>query len=267
MPSEGRSAEFEGKTVDEAIEQGLRVLGLSRDEVEVEILRPGSRGFLGLGGENARVRLVEIVRQEPEAPAAPARGAAVPVEEAEEAEEEVPEEEEFALRGEGVTPEEAAVAQELLEGLLQHLGLRATVEQRFLPPDPDQGENTLVLDVRGRDLSVLIGRQGEALRALQYILRLMVSHRLKRWINVVVDVEGYKERRQVLLEQLAHRMAERVVLSGQPVALEPMPPNERRIVHLALRDHPQVVTESIGQGDRRRVTIRLREPQAPGRDL
>ncbi len=263
MPSEGRSAEFEGRTVEEAIEEGLRALGLSRDQVEVEVLRPGSRGFLGLRGENARVRLVEIVRQEPEAPAAPAPSAAAPVEEAEEAAEGAPEEEEFAPSGAAITPEEAAVAQELLEGLLQHLGLRATVERRFLPPDPDQGEGGLILDIRGRDLSVLIGRQGEALRALQYILRLMVSHRLKRWVNLVVDVEGYKERRQVLLEQLAHRMAERVVLSGRPVALEPMPPNERRIVHLALRDHPQVVTESIGQGDRRRVTIRLREPQSP----
>ncbi|MGQ9593364.1 MAG: RNA-binding cell elongation regulator Jag/EloR [Anaerolineae bacterium] len=259
MPSEGRSAEFEGRTVEEAIEEGLRVLGLSRDQVEVEVLRPGGRRFLGLGGENARVRLVEIVRREP----------GVPISEAPEAvafaEEEETREEELAPQPVSITPEEAAVAQELLEGLLQHLGLRATVEQRTLPPAPDQGEGTLVLDIRGRDLSVLIGRQGEALRALQYLLRLMVSHRLKRWINLVVDVEGYKERRQVLLEQLAHRMAERVVLSGQPVALEPMPPNERRIVHLALRDHPQVVTESIGQGDRRRVTIRLRGTQGPGK--
>lgn len=260
MPSEGRSAEFEGKTVEEAIEEGLRALGLSRDQVEVEVLRPGSRGFLGLRGENARVRLVEIVRQEPEAPAATMPEAAPEAAEVEELEALEVEEEEFIPSGAAITPEEAAVAQELLEGLLQHLGLRATVEQRFLPPSPDQG-GTLVLDIRGRDLSVLIGRQGEALRALQYILRLMVSHRLKRWINVVVDVEGYKARRQVLLEQLAHRMAERVVLSGRPVALEPMPPNERRIVHLALRDHPQVVTESIGEGDRRRVTIRLRNPQ------
>ncbi|MGC8837179.1 MAG: RNA-binding cell elongation regulator Jag/EloR [Anaerolineae bacterium] len=251
MPSEGRNAEFEGRTVEEAIEEGLRVLGLRRDEVEVEVLRPGSRGFLGLKGENARVRLVEIVRREPEAPVTPV--------------EEAPEEE-FLPQGAAITPEEAAVAQELLEGLLQRLGLRATVEQRFLSPDPDQGEGALVLDIRGRDLSVLIGRQGEALRALQYILRLMVSHRLKRWINLVVDVEGYKERRRVLLEQLAHRMAERVVLSGRPVALEPMPPNERRIVHLALRDHPQVVTESIGEGDRRRVTIRPRGPRVSGKN-
>ncbi|MBC7222695.1 MAG: protein jag [Anaerolineae bacterium] len=258
MSGEGnaRSAEFEGKTVEEAIARGLEALGLSRDQVEVEVLNPGSRGFLGLGGENARVRLTPTAPPQeaptPEATAeaeAPAPAAAP---------EEAPAVSQEAV---GIAPEDAAVAQELLEGLLRHLGLRATVEQRFAPPDPGQDQGTLILDVRGRDLSVLIGRQAEALRALQYILRLMVSHRLGRWINVVVDVEGYKERRQVLLEQLAHRMAERVVLSGRPVALEPMPPHERRIVHLALRDHPQVTTESIGQGDRRRVTIRLREPR------
>jgi len=256
---ERKSAEFEGRTVEEAIEEGLASLGLTRDQVEVEVLHPGSRGFLGLGAENARVRLV-VKGQEQETAEAEAAETSEP--EAAEAVAETAEEEEPAPTKEaaGISDEDAAVARELLEGLLKRMQVRGEVHTRYVAPDPGQEEGTLVLDITGRDLSILIGRQGETLRALQYIVRLMVSHRLKRWINVVVDVEGYKKRREVLLEQLARRMAERVVLSGRPVALEPMPPNERRIVHLTLRDHPKVITQSVGEGDRRRVTIRLREP-------
>ncbi|MGQ9585305.1 MAG: RNA-binding cell elongation regulator Jag/EloR [Anaerolineae bacterium] len=246
---EGRSAEFEGKTVEEAIEEGLGALGLTREQVEVEVLQVGSRGFLGLGSGMARVRLVPKEPGPPVAEGEPERPEPVPTEEP------IPTEGMV-----GVGPEDVAVARELLEGLLHHMRIRAEVSPRYVKPDAGQETGTLVLDVTGRDLSPLIGRQGETLRALQYILRLMVNHRLKRWLNVVVDVEGYKRRREVLLQQLAQRMAERVVLNGRPVALEPMAPNERRIVHLALRDHPKVTTQSVGEGDRRRVTILLRKP-------
>ncbi len=107
----------------------------------------------------------------------------------------------------------------------------------------------------GDDLGVLIGRRGQTLQSLQYITRLIVSREVQHWVNLVVDVEKYKLRREKSLRQLAQRMAERVAFGGQPVALEPMPPNERRIIHLALRDHLVVTTKSIGKGDRRKVTI------------
>jgi spoIIIJ-associated protein len=93
------------------------------------------------------------------------------------------------------------------------------------------------------------------LQSLQYITRLIVSREVQHWVNLVVDVEKYKLRREKSLRQLAQRMAERVALGGQLVALEPMPPNERRIIHMTLRDHPIVTTRSIGKGDRRKVTI------------
>jgi spoIIIJ-associated protein len=96
------------------------------------------------------------------------------------------------------------------------------------------------------------------LNALQFITRLMVNRRLRGRANIVVDVEGYKVRREKALRQLAHRMAERVARDGRTVSLEPMPAYERRIVHLALRDHPAVTTYSVGEGDSRKVTIRLK---------
>jgi spoIIIJ-associated protein len=113
----------------------------------------------------------------------------------------------------------------------------------------------ILLDVKGDNLGILIGRQGETLRDLQYITRLIVSRRLQRWANVVVDVEGYKRRRQRTLAELAERMAKRVITEGRSVTLEPMPPHERRIVHMALRDHESVWTESTGEGNRRKVVI------------
>ena len=102
---------------------------------------------------------------------------------------------------------------------------------------------------------ILIGRRGETLRALQYMTRLMLSRKLERWVPVIVDVESYRVRRRRSLRQLANRMADRVAFSQQRVVLEAMPPNERRIIHIALRAHPQVTTKSIGEGDNRKVTI------------
>ncbi|MGD2206314.1 MAG: R3H domain-containing nucleic acid-binding protein, partial [Anaerolineae bacterium] len=114
-------------------------------------------------------------------------------------------------------------------------------------------------NVTGDDLGILIGRRGETLRALQYLVRLMVGHQLKRWTNLVVDVEHYRVRRHRALKELAHRMAERVVKTERTQALEPMPAYERRLVHIALRNHPKVMTKSIGEGEKRKVTIRLKQ--------
>jgi spoIIIJ-associated protein len=101
----------------------------------------------------------------------------------------------------------------------------------------------------------LIGRRGETLNNLQYLVRLMVNQRLHRWKNIVVDVEGYRRRRMEHLAQLALRSAQQVAQTGRALALEPMPASERRIIHLTLRDHPDVITESSGEGERRKVQI------------
>ncbi len=149
--------------------------------------------------------------------------------------------------------ETTQTAQEVLERLLSEMGVEAQVSPR--QPEGSGEESPLILDVQGPDLGVLIGRRGETLMSLQYITRLIVSRKLSRWANIVVDVEGYKKRRERSLTQLAHRMAERALLLGQAVSLEPMLPHERRIIHLALLDQEGVTTESVGEGDHRKVVI------------
>ncbi|HEY66369.1 MAG TPA: protein jag [Caldilineae bacterium] len=240
---------FTGKNVEAAIEAGLAALGLRRDQVKVEVIHPGSRGLLGIGAQDARVRLIPIPQEPPPPPEEPAQEApsvelAEPVVEREAA---PPEAQEIL-----------AEASELLQGLLDHMGIRAKVRSYVGEKPDEQSEPPLILNIEGEDLGILIGRRGDTLAALQYIVRLMVNHRRRRWINIIVDVEEYKARRERQLRQLALRMAERVVRTGKPVRLEPMPARERRIIHLALRDHPHVTTQSVGEGERRRVTIRPR---------
>ncbi len=156
---------------------------------------------------------------------------------------------------EAVSDEElTTMAIELLGQLVNHMGFDAQINAAWHEAD-DNGERYLLLDIHGNELSPLIGRRGETLASIQYLVRLMINQRIKRWKNVVVDVEQYKERRVNQLTQLAKRMADQVTESGRAVSLEPMPANERRIVHLALRDHASVYTQSSGEGDRRKVHI------------
>jgi len=118
-----------------------------------------------------------------------------------------------------------------------------------------EARRPLVLDVRGPDTDVLVGYRGETLAALQRITRLIVGREMAGRVRLVVDVDGFKARREQSLRRLAQRMAEQAVRSGHTAVLEPMSPYERRIVHIALREHPQVTTQSVGEGDRRKVTI------------
>lgn len=148
----------------------------------------------------------------------------------------------------------ARLGAETLQSLLDHMGLSAQVA-RETPTEAGVEPTAVLLNITGADLGVLIGRQGETLRDLQFVTCLIVSRHTQHWPNLIVDVEHYKSRRQKSLVDLAKRMADRVRASGQPVSLEPMPPHERRFVHLALRDDPDVFTESTGQDEKRKVVI------------
>jgi spoIIIJ-associated protein len=268
MPDNPRSGgEYQARSVDEAVQKALRELGLSRDEVDVEIIRPGSRGLLGLLGEEAVVRVTarsmfasRAPLEEDGAPAEPSAQAA-----AEQTEDSLAvwPEREAPATGEQPSAEVSAAATEdvarfgveTLQSLLDHMGLSAHVTREDLPAQGDAEPAAVLLNITGPDLGVLIGRQGETLRDLQFVTSLIVSRHTQRWPNLVVDVEHYKSRRQKSLVDLAKRMADRVRISGQPVSLEPMPPHERRFVHLALRDDPDVFTESTGQDEKRKVVI------------
>ncbi len=145
--------------------------------------------------------------------------------------------------------------------LLARMGIAADVVAVDNPSSvPLDGEDppTIFIDVLGRDLGMLIGRRGDNLAQIQYLVNLLVNRRLATYARVVVDVEGYRSRREESLIGLAERVARQVARSRRPIMLEPMPPNERRIVHLTLRANPDVTTESSGEGNLRRVTVQPR---------
>jgi spoIIIJ-associated protein len=238
MGSMRTSLEVIAPTVDEAVARGAAELGLPESELEVEVLDEGGKGVLGLGARQARVRL--SVRSSPRSYTPPDEGVAP------------------AFDGD---PQALQVAIDTVIELLTRMGFDAKVTARWGDDmDADQ-VRPLHVDIHGDDLSTLIGRKGETLSALQYIARLIVSKELDGPAAVVIDIEGYRARREQQLRQLARKMAQQAEERGRTLALEPMPAAERRIIHLELRDHPSVYTESTGEGSARKVTIIPRTPE------
>jgi spoIIIJ-associated protein len=254
---EKESVEISAKTVEEAIERGLSELGLTRDQVEVEVINPGRGGVLGFGAEDAQVRITALlVEPPPDVESLQAEAVAAESPQQAESVDTSTSQAALAIESVAVMPDFTELSVSLLQGLLDRMNIKAQVTARIGDDLVEEGEEPpLTLDITGDDLGILIGRRGETLRALQYMTRLMLSKSLKRWEPVVVDVEAYRVRRRRLLRQLAARMAERVAFSQQRVVLEAMPAHERRIVHIALRDHQAVTTKSIGEGEHRKVTI------------
>ncbi len=148
--------------------------------------------------------------------------------------------------------EDIAVTVDVLQHILQYMNIRATIHVR--------SENPLTLNIQGmhENLGLLIGRRGETLSALQLLVSLIVSHRTKHRMRIIVDAENYRERREENLRSLALRVAQQVRSYRRSIALEAMPPHERRIVHIALAESKDISTESIGEGDARRVVISLK---------
>lgn len=223
-------------SVEEAIRKGLEELGLSQEQVQVEVLDEGGGGLFGLGGRQARVRLtVKGTHKETGgAERRPAQPAAV------------------------WTPElenTAAIAKAILKELLDHMGVRADIEESLGYTDEEDATPSIHMNIAGDDLSILIGPRAETLNALQLITRMIVGKEIGRSAYLVVDVAGYRQRREDNLRQLAERMARQALMTGRRQTLEPMTPAERRIIHIALRDHQGVSTESIGVDPKRKVVI------------
>jgi spoIIIJ-associated protein len=254
MSLQRATLEIIAPTINEAIEKGLAELELPREAVEIEILDEGSRGLFGLGAHQARVRL--IVKQN------------IPEEyekektlsEIENSFEKVAEEESVD-KPVRIPPANAKeeiplhVAQEAVSELLGKMNIQAHVNASYGEIDDIRGTRAILVDITGNDLSVLIGKRSETLNALQYISRLIVSKELGDNVTLVIDVEGYRTRRERQLRQLADRMAEQAIKTGHKQTLEPMPPNERRIIHMELREDARVTTESFGEEPHRKVTI------------
>jgi spoIIIJ-associated protein len=151
--------------------------------------------------------------------------------------------------------EEAAIGKVVLNEMLERMDMRVKIAVKRAQADEQGGRAPWVLDVYGGSAQRLIGRRGEVLAALQYVARLITSRELQRRSDVIIDVESYKSRRAQQLHSLAIRMADEAINTSRVITLEPMPPHERRIIHLALRERPDVETRSVGEGDSRKVTI------------
>ena len=207
--------EISAKTVEEAVQMALEQLGVDRDQVEVTVLKKGRLGILGLGVEEARIRVRRL--------------------------------DQALASGKDIIE----VAKEVVEELLNRMAIPAAVRLE----GSAVGETAIKFNIEGDDLGILIGRRGQTLASFQYIVRLILTNRVKGWVPVSVDVEGYKKRRYEALRSLALRIADQVKATCRPMTLEPMPADERRIVHLALADRTDVTTQSVGVGEGRKVTI------------
>ncbi len=226
--------EAEGETIDGAIANALKVLGVERDRVTVEILAESKRGVLGIGSRKARVRasvrktlaLEEKGRQEKPEP-----------------------------KEEGLTDERLAAVgekgKEILTEIIRLMGLHATIEIR-----PGDSREEIFLNIQGEDGGLLIGRRGQTLEALQYIVTRVVSdRRALEGVQLIVDTEQYRERRRKTLEDMALRLGEKAKRKRTAVSVDSLSARDRRIVHLALEDDPWLTTKSLGRGDYRRLLI------------
>ena len=240
------SVERTARTVEEAEELALKELGVDRNEVEVEVLSRGKAGFLGIGAEVARVRVTRIGP----GGAAPRVPAAAPAEEPDEGEEEdTPAPAPISGTEEGTVAGLALVA---LNNILSTSGVNVTCSVRTAD-DPEVGGP--IIDISGDDSGLLIGRRGQSLQSLQFIVNLIVRKEFGESVRVVLDVERYRQRREESLRDMATKVAERVTQTGRGITLEPMSAADRRIVHLSLADREDVSTESVGFGEERKVSI------------
>jgi len=279
-PSEANSADstqYTGKNVEEALAKASDELGIPLSELDYEVIKDSSHSILGLMRKGEAVIRVwvpstldelpgdelqdQVEEGEAEAEEEEENLAAVPVNKALSGlVRELDEEEAGPADGtpKGNPPELEQVATEVLATLIDKMGLIAAVEVvdeggKFDPVSREIAP--MVLNAVGDDLGLLIGRRGETLRDLQFIARLIISRKLGVWPNVIIDVESYKAKRVTSLQALAKRMADEVRRTHRMVALEPMPAYERRIIHLTLRDDPDVYTESTGEDENRKVQI------------
>jgi len=198
-----------GKTVEEAVELGLKELQKTRDQVEVQVLELPSKGFLGIiGSKLAKVKLTVLNRPEDD-------------------------------------------ARTFLEDLFRAMELEVKM-------DILQKNDTLNVNIEGPNMGVIIGRRGQTLDSLQYLLSLVVNKTSDKYIKVFVDTENYRQKREETLIRLANKMASKVRKIGKTIALEPMNPYERRIIHASLQSNPYIQTYSEGEEPFRKVVIALK---------
>lgn len=252
MTNDDAFIEIIADSVEEAVEKGLDQLCLPRDAVDVEVLEENRQGFLGLKSRSVKVRLsIRTSKSQEEK---------ITQTEVNEVETGVKENLPSSVNPDDMDKieENKNSAIDIVKKLVAHMGIEAQVTGRVINPEDEKDQPMIQVEINGKDLSILIGRRSETLNALQYIASLILCEIADGWVPLIIDVQGYRTRRERQLRQLARRLADQVVETGRKQVLEPMPANERRIIHLELRYHPFVTTASIGEEPLRRATIFLK---------
>lgn len=261
------SKEFKGRSIEEAISSGIELLGIDRDDATIEVVERESKGFLGFGKKDAVVKITyddgkeEIKEEKPAeikkepahketfAPQKESVKREQPVKKVKGVKEE-PVKEDKPLVSEEEAERSEKAAGEFLESVLKVMGVDAKLESRV-----DRSENTVHIELSGENMGFVIGRRGETLDALQYLTTIVTNKKEdSRW-RVTLDTENYREKRTASLIALANKTANQAVKTGKSIALEPMSPQERRIIHSALQDNKAVTTFSTGQEPRRKIVI------------
>jgi spoIIIJ-associated protein len=267
-----QSVEIQARSVDEAVQIALGQLGRRPEEVEIEVLNAGTPGVLGVGTVRGATGARSPLAAQPPQPQMPPQGY---YQQPMMGQPQMPPQGYYQqtvppmamggvrtpMQPRAYTPQELAnIGRDVITNLLRRMRLNARTQIDYLPPETDEnGEDSqspvVAINLMGSDLSLLIGRRGEVLTDLQYMFNLIMNKRTRTWGKVMIDVEGYRQRRKTTLINLAQRMAEQVLATRQPITLEPMPAYERRLVHMTLVDHPYIRSESFGEGEERKITI------------
>lgn len=262
MTKNKTTLEVVAPTVEEAIEKGLEQLGVEEKDVEVEVLDEGKRNLFRFASKQARIKLTVLDSSDSSNQDAydELEEEIIPLEEEEEEDlnfEEMLEAEMNSNIIEQVDLEKTdieIVVKDTVSELLEKMDVQAGVKvEKVYQAEEDR--EIIYVNIEGSDLSFLIGRRAETLNALQYITSLMVNKKVNQWIPLQLDIQNFRHRREIELQKLARRMADQVVSTGRRQCLEPMPPNERRIVHIELRKYDLVYTESIGEEPNRKICI------------
>ena len=241
--------EFTGKTVDEALTAATVSLGLTSDQIDYEVVSEGSSGFLGIGSKDAVIKVIskeEKAKLEEETVNTPS------VEEKVEATETPVVEDKPGISDEEVEK----IARDFLNDVFAAMNLKVEMDVVF---EKDDHGKTMSIDLKGPEMGIIIGKRGQTLDSLQYLVNLAVNRKAADYVRVKIDTEDYRRRRKETLENLAKNMAHKAIRTGRPVSLEAMNPYERRIIHAALADNNKITTHSEGEEPYRHVVITLKK--------
>ena len=239
------SQQFQGKTVEEATKIALEDLNANLEEVKIEVVSPGKSGILGLGGEPAIINVSYDDKSKPK------KATKIKPKDKDSKKSE----KNMAKELDDIDEETEKLAIDIVNYLLS--SLKVDVKTFFRDKD-DFDTKSLYFEIEGDDSGLIIGRKGETLRSFEFLISFIIKRQLDKRVRVILDVEGYQERRRSNLVSIAESNAKKVIKYGKPIKMDPMSPFDRRIIHLALEKDKKVITESQGSGSRRQVVIKLK---------